>query len=75
MAGPNGRRQLWRSPECALFITTEQVIDLPHHDGKDPLYGGLIAAPFAFRVAEVADEGFTVVQRFEDADTVPFEAR
>ena len=32
-------------------------------------------APFAFRAAEAADEGFTAVQRFEDADTMLFEAR
>ena len=48
---------------------------MPHQDGKDPLYGGLIAALFAFRAAQAADEGFAVVQRFEDADTMLFEAR
>jgi hypothetical protein len=53
----------------------EQVIDLPHQDGKDPLYGGPMPALFAFRGAEAAREGFTVVQRFEDADTMLFEAR
>jgi hypothetical protein len=70
-----GRRRLWRSPECALFIMAELLIDLPHQNGKDPLYGGPMPAPFAFRAAEAADEGFTVVQRFEDADTMLFGAR
>ncbi|AWS47411.1 hypothetical protein DKM19_45110 [Streptosporangium sp. 'caverna'] len=70
-----GRRQLWRSPECTLFIMTEQPIDLPHQDGKDPLYGAPMPAVFAFRAAEAADEGFAAVRRFEGADTMLFEAR
>lgn len=74
-AGPNEEKTALAVAECALFIMTEQVIDPPHRDGKDPLYGGPMPAPFAFRAAEAADEGFAVVHRFEGADTMFFESR